>query len=194
MAQITSGKVSYGRTVKTGDYESKRCDVELAFSVSEGEDFTATFDLTCRQVIRRFNEMTGAKDTIPEFAGASVEQVVQTPTKAPKPEAPASTVAEAAPKKGPGRPKKEKLEPKPEPEVEAAEDKKADECVAGLEEPVTDAEIREACTRAAPKIGPDKVKAIRNTFKVMQVIELPQDQRRAFLKAIEDATLEAANI
>lgn len=36
--QITNGTVKYGRTVKTGDFESKRADVELAFSVPEGED------------------------------------------------------------------------------------------------------------------------------------------------------------
>lgn len=38
MSQITNGKVSYGRTVKTGDYENKRADVEIGFNVGEGED------------------------------------------------------------------------------------------------------------------------------------------------------------
>ena len=35
---ITNGTIKYGQTVKTGDYENKRGDVELTFTVAEGED------------------------------------------------------------------------------------------------------------------------------------------------------------
>lgn len=35
---ITNGTIKYGQTVKTGDYENKRADVELSFTVPEGED------------------------------------------------------------------------------------------------------------------------------------------------------------
>lgn len=36
--QITNGVIKYGRTIKTGDFESKRGDVELSFNIPEGED------------------------------------------------------------------------------------------------------------------------------------------------------------
>lgn len=40
--QITGGKASYGRTVQVAQYESKRSDVELTFSLSEGEELGGT--------------------------------------------------------------------------------------------------------------------------------------------------------
>ena len=39
--QITNGTVKHGRTVKTGDFENKRADVELSFNIPEGEDADA---------------------------------------------------------------------------------------------------------------------------------------------------------
>lgn len=65
MVQVTHGKVSYGRTIKTGDFESKRADVELAFSVEEGASMTsagkavAEIELLC---IKRVFEILGQKD------------------------------------------------------------------------------------------------------------------------------------
>lgn len=38
MVQITNGVVKYGRTVKTGDFENKRVDVELSFSITEEDN------------------------------------------------------------------------------------------------------------------------------------------------------------
>jgi len=35
--QVTGGRVSYGRTVSPAQYESKRSDVELSFTLAEGE-------------------------------------------------------------------------------------------------------------------------------------------------------------
>lgn len=38
MAQATSGRVVYSRTVQPAQYESKRAEVELAFVLEDGED------------------------------------------------------------------------------------------------------------------------------------------------------------
>lgn len=38
MAQVTSGRVAYSRTVQPAQYESKRAEAELAFVVEDGED------------------------------------------------------------------------------------------------------------------------------------------------------------
>lgn len=44
MTQITGGKVSYGRTAKVAEYESKRADVELVFAVGDGESHEEILD------------------------------------------------------------------------------------------------------------------------------------------------------
>ena len=38
MAQITSGRVVYSRTVQPAEYESRRVEVELAFVIEDNED------------------------------------------------------------------------------------------------------------------------------------------------------------
>lgn len=38
MAQATSGRVAYSRTVQPAQYESKRAEVELAFVIEDDED------------------------------------------------------------------------------------------------------------------------------------------------------------
>lgn len=44
MAQITSGKVSYARTVQPVQFESKKAEVELSFILAEGEDLDNTLE------------------------------------------------------------------------------------------------------------------------------------------------------
>lgn len=41
MAQVTSGRVVYSRTVQPAQYESKRAEVELSFVLEDGEDAPA---------------------------------------------------------------------------------------------------------------------------------------------------------
>ncbi len=38
MAQVTSGRVVYSRTVQPAQYESKRAEVELSFILDDNED------------------------------------------------------------------------------------------------------------------------------------------------------------
>jgi len=204
MAQITGGKVSYGRTVKTGDYENKRCDVELTFAVDIGEDYEHVFSLASRQAVRKLHEILGLK------APAEVETVKATESAtwaAPADVKPTAVEAvgagEAKPKRGPGRPKKDA--PKDEPEVtEAKVEKRAkkDAELADAEidhpgfspippkaeaEPITDKKLMEAVQQKAKAVGPDKVKALRNKFtgsEVNPIVTLAQDKRAAFLEAL----------
>jgi hypothetical protein len=55
--KIIGGKVTYGLTVCPKQYESKRADVELAFSVGEDDDYEAVFDRASRAVINRARQM-----------------------------------------------------------------------------------------------------------------------------------------
>lgn len=209
MATITGGKVSYGRTIKTGDFESKRVDVELAFSVGDGEDYGHAFDLVSRQVARRCEEMAKGKEFSPaepihELAAASV--ALPAPAAHVAPEAAAKAVEDVpAAKKGPGRPKGTTVK-KPKDEPEIADEKKAKEYAAttlkaidkaeGKVEPneevtITDKALMEVVTRKAKDVGPDRVKELRNKYTgsvTMQIVALPQAKRRAFLDELE--TLE----
>ena len=51
--RIIGGKVTYGLTVCPKQYESKRADVELTFSVGEGDSYETIFDRASRAVINR---------------------------------------------------------------------------------------------------------------------------------------------
>lgn len=70
--QITNGKVTYGRTLKTGDYENKRVDVELSFSVGEGESYESILAQAAIAAHRKAHEMLGLsvlKGEVPAGAG-----------------------------------------------------------------------------------------------------------------------------
>ena len=55
--KITGGKVAYGQTICPKQYESKRADVELTFSVAEGDDYAAIFDTASTAAIRRVAQL-----------------------------------------------------------------------------------------------------------------------------------------
>ena len=86
MGKITGGEVSYGRTMKTGDFENKRVDVKLSFSVEDGEDHTAILDAAAKEAHGKAHAMLGIKkpDPAPEPVATSVPQ---TPKVADKPKA-----------------------------------------------------------------------------------------------------------
>ena len=54
MAQITSGRVVFARTVQPANFESKRAEVELSFVLAEGEELKDTLEkvgLQCRAAV-----------------------------------------------------------------------------------------------------------------------------------------------
>jgi len=69
ISPITNGTIKYGRTVKTGDFESKCADVELSFNVAEGEDPDA--------VIANVESMT--RNHIHSMLGVAEDRVVADP-------------------------------------------------------------------------------------------------------------------
>ena len=59
--KITGGKISYGQTICPKQYESKRADVEVSFSVNENDDYQAIFDKSCNAAMQRVEEMLKLK-------------------------------------------------------------------------------------------------------------------------------------
>lgn len=51
--KITGGKVTYGQTICPKQYESKRADVELTFTVGEADSYEEVFDRASRAVVNR---------------------------------------------------------------------------------------------------------------------------------------------
>ena len=58
---ITNGEVTYGRTAKTGDYENKRVDVKLSFTVEDGQDYSELLTLAGREAHDKAHAMLGIK-------------------------------------------------------------------------------------------------------------------------------------
>ena len=55
--KITSGKISYGLTRSRKQYESDRADVEVSFTVAEGDTEGPILDKACASAMRRVHEM-----------------------------------------------------------------------------------------------------------------------------------------
>lgn len=64
MSQITGGKVTYGRTVQPAQYESKRADIELTFTLAEGERLGDTLEAVGKIVKDKVLEMVGLRASI----------------------------------------------------------------------------------------------------------------------------------
>lgn len=94
MSQINGGEISYGRTVKTGDYENKRCDVKVSFSVGDGEDHGDVVALAGKIAHSKAHELLGLQAT----SAAAVEPAAPAkPRGRPKVEAPTPSAPAAPP-------------------------------------------------------------------------------------------------
>jgi hypothetical protein len=203
---IQSGKVIYGRTVKTGDYENKRIDIELAFTVDDGQDAEAVVGVVGQMAVKKAHELLGLKapavaPTTEQANGAkeaAAERMNAAEGKAPKPP--------RAPKPAPAKP-----EPKPEalkdeleveqPKAEAPKpETPADDWeTAGAAEPpkeITDKELSDAAIRKVTELqkdhqgaAPAMIRKLIATFftepagKMLR--DIPQARRQEFLDKLK---------
>jgi len=204
-SQITGGEVGFGRTVKTGDFENKRVDVKLSFTVGDGEDYSTILALAAQQAHAKCHEMLGLREkplpapanqpapgangkVAPTTTGPIVETAgpaeaankarAKRPPKIEQPDPAAVDVAaEQPPAKTPEPPKA--AEPDPAAVVE--------EEWAGAASEITDADLMGAITK--------KNGEIKNPVLIRNLIgkyvpapkparEIPQDKRQAFLNEL----------
>jgi hypothetical protein len=208
MGQIVSGTIKFGRTVKTGDYENKRGDVELTFSVAEGEDPAATLDAVSREAHDRLNKILGIRVAgAPAPAATPITSVstVQIPVaSAPgrtKADIEKEVTAAATPKKGPGRPPKPPAPtaagpaPKPANDPLAIEPVEPVDPIEDLGGPaqtvITDKELSDAANRANTKTAGKNVTAIRALNAKYGggpvpkgLRDMPQGNRAAYLEEL----------
>lgn len=164
MGSITGGRVVFSRTVKTGDYENMKAEVELTFTAGDEDDHAKLLDLASRQAQAKALEMLG-------LTGGSVKGGKSATT----------TETAAEPAKGkPGRKPKPAPEPEAEePEAEAeepeAEDVSDEDLVAKISAHAkatgAKAEIKKLIGEWSPKTG--------------KADGIPMAKREAFLAALK---------
>lgn len=192
MLQITGGEISYGRTVKTGDFENKRVDVKISFSVGEGVDHETVLAMagnTAHQHCMSLLGMTALPSTV---GGQTIEpqRTLAAPPKVDGRTKAAKQAQAAAPAKA--EPAQDVLgdilgEAKPAPNAD--DDLLGDAATPTPE--VTDEDLGAAITARNTKIknAPEIKKLIASfcdpglvnkTFRA-----IPKDRRQEFLAALE---------
>lgn len=207
MLHITGGRVTFGRTVKTGDYENKKAEYTLDFNF--GEDDVSTEELIAMAgdiAMRRCHAVLGLKvpGDVPGTAIPKVEH--KAPAAAEVMQAPAAPPADDAPKKKPGRPvgsgTKVKLTPPPaeanpaNAEIEHVLGAPADDDLLSMPaddvpavKEISDKALMEAIVERNKDVAnPPAIKKLaaeHGAQQGQQMTSIPQEKRAAFLAALK---------
>lgn len=84
LTKITGGKVTFGLTLSPKQYESKRADVELTFTIGEGDSYDEVFDKASRAVVNRVRQLVDLPK-LPEPAAKPAEKTEPPKTDPSKP-------------------------------------------------------------------------------------------------------------
>lgn len=185
MAQITAGRVVFGRKIAPAQYENKSAEVEIAFSITEGEDLGDTLDRAAVVAQKKVLQLLGlassatsanplASDTVAKEAKSFVA-LPEFVTKEPA----ANTNAE--PEKKARAPRKPKETPAPAVAEEVWEDPKP--------EPITDAQLMDALRECA--VSTKNNAEIRRLVdeaggaKATRVSSIPVEKREGLLAALK---------
>lgn len=189
--QILNGVIKYGRTIKTGDFESKRGDVELSFNILEGEGIDGAVHHVLNKATHHLHSLLGHPQDARNLVAAPVAK------------------EESAPKAARGRPAA-----KPMPVVDAsamveeevvpaflakkdAAEVVDDEFEAMLGTPVpettreiTDKELMDAVTEVQSRVkNSPGLRKVLNECGVKappgRIIDIPQDMRQKYLDEIK---------
>lgn len=195
MGRITGGEVAYGRTVKTGDFENKRVDVKLSFSLDDNESHEAVLGSAGVAAVAKAHEMLGMAPVVgaQSVAGAAGGKPVarRTASTTEKVEAKAAAGTGEVTKIGPlgaedpvtGIPEGLKRVKPAEPEGDPLAD------VLGTPTPpaeVTDKDLVERVTRHNAKIkNPIAIRELVTKYGATNLVSLPQDKRSQFLTEME---------
>ncbi len=193
---ITNGTVTYGRTTKPADYESKKAEVVLSFEIEEGADAAAAttkvFDMAVAEVHRRLGIATSP--TAREGAAEAMKAYARIKAKVPPVEVPEANPT-VAPSVGLTEPELSAAIPATAGIVDpAAIEEPADVPEAVIEDKpaavVTDKDLHAGVHLAMERHVANKaIKDLVVTFtggvagKSMTLI--PVDDRRAFLAALK---------
>lgn len=204
MSQITNGSATFSRTVKTGEFENKKAEARLDFTVGDGEDYVEVFDRAAKGARLQVHAMLGIADKVKEEKPAAPATPTATNDKTKLAEAvtggkPGEVVTEGKP----AAEKKQRGAKPPKPadagvDVVTEQPKAADtdEDIFGPTTPATpartiaDQELSEVCREKNKEIN-DTV-AIRGVMAQfgggpppLQLRNIPQEKRQAFIDAVK---------
>ena len=199
MGKVTSGEVTYGRTVKTGDYENKRADVKLYFTVEDDDKYEENLAQAAKEALVRVYAMVGlklpgAEATVAVTLKKEAETIKE--TEKPKGRTKANLEAEKLAAVG-GAAKTEAVAAPASEKVAAAEgeDLTFDEDAVTEQPEITDEVMKAAMSKAMTKLnkthegkGGVMIKALIATFvePPKKSHDIPQAARPAFLKKLEE--------
>lgn len=194
-AKITNGTIVVGRTIKTGDYENKRFDVTLSFTIPEDGDAEVAdyIGAVGELAMKQMNDMIGvAPDTRNDARPKTAIKAPKAPKMPPAPVVQEKAVDPSGMEDLDRAPQPEKFIEK---EVAAANAKAAEidendiSSLMGGNEPakeITDKELQDAAQKCMDKCrnAPAIHKALRE-LGVKQppgrIIDLPQEKRQTYL-------------
>jgi hypothetical protein len=192
MTQITGGKVVYGRTVQPAQYESKKSEVELTFSVEDGQYDEKALDAIIQTAITKAHEMVGVAAAPKTTRKAKVETPELTI---------AATSKEAFAAKANGKGQDAVLDalndlaqttkPEPKKAVDDLGDILGD--VATPAKVYSDMDLVDVVNRTNARISnPKAIKALCATFTTQGIKDIPAEKRAEFVTALEGLTPAAA--
>ena len=198
MGRITGGEVTYGRTVKTGEYENKRVDVKLSFGVDESESHETALGLSAASAVAKAHEMLGMAPVVSASPKPVTRRTasVPGPTETPAPTAnsnrsgvpptPGSVLGAEDPITGIPEGLKAANRANPAEPVDPLGDVLGD---AAPPAEVTDKALVEAVTRHNGKIkNPIAIRELLTKYMggvTGTLITLPKDKRAAFIAELE---------
>ena len=197
---ITNGVIKYGQTVKTGDYENKRADVELSFNVAEGQDVAQAMGYVAMHAQHQLHVLLGLAspkaDAVKQMLDSAPTKVAEPAKPAPAKKAPAAPKVPAAKAADAAAMMEEETPPAAEAK-KAAEEENLDDLLgtgAALP-PVTDKALNDETQKVAQatknntairKILTDILAAEGIKVPPGRIIDIPQGKRQEYLDAIKE--------
>ena len=181
MGQVTGGRVTYSRTVKTGDFENKKVEVELTFTVADDSDHADILALVGRQAQTKAEEMLGLRSGGSTAAGKSTPVETTTAAEPPKPRGRLKAAAKPEPEPAP-----EADEFEGEPEAEETDEWESEAAEPEVEE-LTEEAVLKMVSAQATKTGNNKgIRELIAKFSATgKVAGIPADKRAKFVAALE---------
>ena len=196
---IAGGSVTYGRTVKPADYESKKVEVTLSFGLDEGEDADVMAALVIEKARRLAEDVIAGRKPATPVTKTALENInAQKATAAASLNAADKAATKVKPPKASGTKPAEKPAEPVTPPAEPAKDEWDTETAAEPAKTITDTDLHQACSRKVADLkkvhegaAPGMIrKLIGEYFKDeervgKQLKDIPQEERQDFLDELE---------
>ena len=187
MTQITGGRIVYGRTVQPAQYESKKAEVELTFSVEDGAYDEAALDGIIHTAIEKAHAMVGLAKGVKAKAEVT-ETKVEPKAEKPKGKTKADLEKEAVAKGG-GDIALDVLDLTEKPAKAAKPNDELGDMLGPSATTFTDKDLIDAVNNKNKEINnPKAIKAVCLKYTAQAIKDIPADKRAAFVAELSTLT------